>query len=411
MARGRAATGHAPGPWDRTKQIAGGCGRGRGGAGDLAGNEDPFSFIQGIRASGTCKRFPRARRNFRPPRIPPPGPRRVAPSAARPTAFAEVSLAALGATLRGWQTIPDPCRWLLPGGRARIGAGSAPQPARPGRKLRGESSRHEPAESSLIPEDIPGVRRRVHDRRDQVVRPGPRGQRRHPARRRRPQRARRLAMSTSSRKMDGVEITYLIDPDSRTYNKRTTARSRSSRAGPTPRRRSRTSAEALDDKEPRRHLDRHAQPLARPDDHLGLPGRQGRLRREAVQPQRPRGAGRRRGRPEVRPDRPARHAEPHRRRQWADVARAGQVGPVRQAPGLPRALLQAPVRKAQRQHRLQVRRLAAPSGTRLQPLDGPGAGARLQPQLSSTTTGTGSGTTATATSATRGSTRWTSPAG
>ena len=39
----------------------------------------------------------------------------------------------------------------------------------------------------------------------------------------------------------------------------------------------------------RRHLDRHAQPLALADDHLGLPGGQGRLRREAVQPQRPRG--------------------------------------------------------------------------------------------------------------------------
>ncbi len=34
----------------------------------------------------------------------------------------------------------------------------------------------------------------------------------------------------------------------------------------------------------RRHLDRHPQPLAQPDDHLGLPGRSGRLRREAVQP-------------------------------------------------------------------------------------------------------------------------------
>ncbi len=62
----------------------------------------------------------------------------------------------------------------------------------------------------------------------------------------------------------------------------------------------------------RRDLGRHAQPLARADHDLGLPGRQGRLRREAVQPQRPRRPDRRRGRAAVQPDRPARHAEPLR---------------------------------------------------------------------------------------------------
>ncbi len=47
----------------------------------------------------------------------------------------------------------------------------------------------------------------------------------------------------------------------------------------------------------------------------------------------------------------------------------------------------------------------------LRPVAGPGAAARLHHATASTTTGTGSGTTATATSATRASTRWTSPAG
>ena len=45
----------------------------------------------------------------------------------------------------------------------------------------------------------------------------------------------------------------------------------------------------LDDKDTRRRLDRHAQPLALADDDLGLPGGQGRVRREAVQPQHLRG--------------------------------------------------------------------------------------------------------------------------
>ena len=109
-------------------------------------------------------------------------------------------------------------------------------------------------------------------------------------------------------KMDGVEISYLIDPDIKTYDKRIKQLDKL-KPGSNPRTVTDVRRGARR-QEPRRHLDRHAQPLARPDDHLGLPGRQGRLRREALQPQRPRGAGRGRGRAEVRPDRPARHPEP-----------------------------------------------------------------------------------------------------
>ncbi len=60
----------------------------------------------------------------------------------------------------------------------------------------------------------------------------------------------------------------------------------------------------------RRDLDRLAEPLARADDHLGLPGRQGRLRREALLAQRLRIAADRRGRPQVQPDGAAGQPEP-----------------------------------------------------------------------------------------------------
>ena len=63
----------------------------------------------------------------------------------------------------------------------------------------------------------------------------------------------------------------------------------------------------------RRRGHRHAQPLARAGDDLGLPGGQGRLRREAVLVQhlgRP-ADGRRR--PQIRPHGPGRHPEPFQR--------------------------------------------------------------------------------------------------
>ena len=139
--------------------------------------------------------------------------------------------------------------------------------------------------------------------------------------------------------MKGVEITYLIDPDTRTFDKQLKT-DREARAAARPEDRPGRPPGARR-QEPRRDLDRHAQPLARADDHLGLPGGQGRLRREAVQPQRPRGPHRRRGGPQAQPDRPARHPEPQSSRQWAKVAELVKSGKLRQAARLARPLLQA----------------------------------------------------------------------
>ena len=201
--------------------------------------------------------------------------------------------------------------------------------------------------------------------------------------------------------MKGVEITYLIDPDTRTYAKRIdqVKSQRRQHAQDRPGR-----PQGPRRQEPRRDLDRHAQPLARPDDHLGLPGGQGRLRREAVQPQRPRRPHRRRGRAEVRPHRPARHPEPHRRRVGR-ARRGRQVGQAtascwsRAASATSRAAASASSRTPRRPPRS-----TSTSGSARRP------SSRSTP-TSSITTGTGSGTSATATSATRASTRWTSPAG
>ena len=130
----------------------------------------------------------------------------------------------------------------------------------------------------------------------------------------------------------------------------------------------------LDDKDDRRRLDRHAQPLARPGRDLGLPGGQGRLRREAGQPQRLRRAADGRGRPQVRPDRPdrARRCRSHQGIQDAvEFLRAGKLGKVYMAKGLcykPRGSIghkaDAPV----------------PAGRRLRPLARPGPRAPVQPQ-------------------------------
>ncbi len=85
--------------------------------------------------------------------------------------------------------------------------------------------------------------------------------------------------------------------------------------------------------------------------------------------------------------------------------RRDPVGPARQAARLAGPLLQAP-----QEHRLQAERRPArrtsisTSGSARRP------SSRITPTWS-TTTGTGSGTSATATSATRASTRWTSPDG
>ena len=154
----------------------------------------------------------------------------------------------------------------------------------------------------------------------------------------------------------------------------------------------------------RRRLGRHAQSLARLDHDLGLPGGQGRLRRKTVQPQRPRRPDRRRGRAAVQPDRPARHAEPLQPR--LGLGRRGDpVGQARQAAGVSRPVLQAA-----RQHRRQTEHDIRPSSSISTSGSARPRSSRITPTWS-ITTGTGSGTSATATSATRASTRWTSPAG
>ena len=94
------------------------------------------------------------------------------------------------------------------------------------------------------------------------------------------------ATSRITAKMKGVQITYLIDPDSRLVRPRgeqvEEARRQHAQVRP-------GHPQGPGRQGPRRRLDRHLQPLAFADDHLGLPGGQGRLRGEAVQPQRLRG--------------------------------------------------------------------------------------------------------------------------
>ena len=139
-------------------------------------------------------------------------------------------------------------------------------------------------------------------------------------------------------------------------------------------------------------------------DHLGLPGRQGRLRREAVLAQRLRGAADRRGGPQVQPHRPARHPEPivtGAAGRPCRSMREGELGEVYMARGLcykwRDTIGKTPVEPV-------------PAGVDYDLWTGPAPRSR-SPRTASTTTGTGSGTPATATSATRASTRWTSPAG
>ena len=91
--------------------------------------------------------------------------------------------------------------------------------------------------------------------------------------------------------------------------------------------------------------------------------------------------------------------------EWALAAAAIQSGKLGKLL-VSRALCYKP----RGSHRLQAERHAS-AGGRFQPLARPGARAALPRATWSTTTGTGSGTSATATSATRASTRWTSPAG
>ena len=201
--------------------------------------------------------------------------------------------------------------------------------------------------------------------------------------------------------MKGVQIVYLIDPDTRTYAKRLKNRST---PRPATSRRPPGRPQGPGRQEPRCRLHRHAQPLARADDHLGLPGRQGRLRREAVQPQRPRRPHRRRDGPQVQPHRAARHPEPQRQQlgqHCRHSSKSGKLGKLLVSRGLcykPR-------------NSIGIKPNAKPPAEvdfniwLGRPRSGPST------PTWSITTGTGSGTSATATSATRASTRWTWPAG
>ena len=112
-------------------------------------------------------------------------------------------------------------------------------------------------------------------------------------------------------KRSDVEIAYLGDrrrdvlPSGPPRSRRSAAQRPKTVAGPPPRARGQGR---------RRRRRRHARPLARPGDHLGLPGRQGRLRREADRHNICRRPQDGRGGPQVQPRRAGRHAEPQRHR-------------------------------------------------------------------------------------------------
>ena len=124
-----------------------------------------------------------------------------------------------------------------------------------------------------------------------------------------------------------------------------------------------------------------------------------------MQPQRPRGPRS----PSRRPGSTTASCSTARRAAAVHVVgpdgRARQVGPARQAARLARPVLQAAQQhRHQAEHRRRRRTSTSTSGSARR------RSSRSTPTWS-TTTGTGSGTSATATSATRASTRWTSPAG
>ena len=154
----------------------------------------------------------------------------------------------------------------------------------------------------------------------------------------------------------------------------------------------------------RRGRDRHARPLARDADRLGLPGRQRRLRREAGEPQRRRGEADGRGRSQVQPRRPARNpAAKHPLRAGSDRARS--LWSHRQGRDGPRL---EPSKASQHRPRPAwtgaCRASITPCG-KGQPPTG-----RITP-TACITTGTGSGTGGPASSGITASTVSTSPAG
>ncbi len=108
---------------------------------------------------------------------------------------------------------------------------------------------------------------------------------------------------------ENVEIAALCDCDESRMQlaaNRSVKRSRASGRRPWP-----IIGSLLEDKIDRRRGPGHSQPLARPANDLGLPGRQGRLRREAGFAQHLRRPQDDRGGPQVPAHRAARHAMPH----------------------------------------------------------------------------------------------------
>ena len=70
---------------------------------------------------------------------------------------------------------------------------------------------------------------------------------------------------------ENVEIAYLIDPDAKVLASADEGRSRSKTKGKFTAKGVADVREALEDKDARCHLDRHAEPLALADDDLGAP--------------------------------------------------------------------------------------------------------------------------------------------
>jgi hypothetical protein len=165
-------------------------------------------------------------------------------------------------------------------------------------------------------------------------------------------------------KMKDVDVTYLIDPDSRTVRQpreagRDARRQHAQvRAGHSP---------SVGGQGTGRGFDRFVQPLALAADVLVVRSGQGRVRREAVQPQRVRG-------PAVCVASPARTAASCSTARRAAVQQLGAAGgrdrqrQVRQAAGLQGAYAS----EAALEHRLQGRSKDPPAGTGFQPLARPG---------------------------------------
>ena len=154
----------------------------------------------------------------------------------------------------------------------------------------------------------------------------------------------------------------------------------------------------------RRGLLRHAQPLARPGHHLGLPGGQGRLRGEAAVPQHLRRPEDGRGGAQVQAHGAGGLAEPQHRAtssaRWNCCAKASSARST-----WPRGCASTAASRSATRRTSPCRPASIGTCSWDPRRCGP------SPAIASTTTGTGSGTPATAISATRASMKWTMRAG